>query len=61
VVPSTAVVVPSDEPDALLERLRGGTPAVIGRSEPGGVVLDLRTVPPVQDDELVERLADALG
>jgi L-seryl-tRNA(Ser) seleniumtransferase len=60
-VPSTAVVVPSDEPDALLERLRGGTPAVIGRTGSGGVVLDLRTVPPVQDDELLERLADALG
>ena len=39
-------------PDGLLAALRAGDPAVIGRIEDGGVVLDLRTVEPADDAAL---------
>ena len=35
--------------------LRAATPAVVGRIEHGGVVLDLRSVEPADDDALVAR------
>ena len=39
--------------DALAKRLRLGTPGVYGRIERGVLLLDLRTVPPEADDELI--------
>ncbi|MDL4819353.1 L-seryl-tRNA(Sec) selenium transferase [Actinomadura opuntiae] len=48
VLPSAAVSLP--EPYAA--RLRQGTPAVMGRIEDGRCLLDLRSVPPDQDDAL---------
>ncbi|WP_433473537.1 L-seryl-tRNA(Sec) selenium transferase [Spirillospora sp. CA-142024] len=48
VLPSAAVAVP--EPYAA--RLRQGVPAVMGRVEDGRCLLDLRSVPPDQDDDL---------
>ncbi|RKS77272.1 L-seryl-tRNA(Sec) selenium transferase [Actinomadura pelletieri DSM 43383] len=48
VLPSAAVALP--EPYAA--RLRRGTPAVMGRVEDGRCLLDLRSVPPDQDDVL---------
>jgi L-seryl-tRNA(Ser) seleniumtransferase len=59
--PSRAVAVEVASPDRLLARLRGGTPAVIGRVEAGVVVLDLRTVEPADDDGLANALAGALA
>ncbi|MEV0663490.1 L-seryl-tRNA(Sec) selenium transferase [Actinomadura luteofluorescens] len=50
VLPSAAVSVP--EPYAA--RLRRGTPAVMGRVEDGRCLLDLRSVPPDEDDVLAE-------
>jgi L-seryl-tRNA(Ser) seleniumtransferase len=44
----------------LAERLRLGTPAVVGRLQGGKVVLDLRTVFATQDAELVEAVRNAL-
>ena len=60
VLPSRAVCVPSGAPDALLARLRGGSPAVVGRIEHGTVVLDLRSVEPDDDDALAAALQAAL-
>ena len=40
-------------PEAYAQRLRTGTPAVVGRLEGGRCVLDLRTVAPGDDDGLV--------
>ena len=45
----------------LLDALRRGDPAVVGRIEDGRVVLDLRTVDPGADDELARALDGALA
>jgi L-seryl-tRNA(Ser) seleniumtransferase len=45
----------------LAARLRSGSPAVIGRVADDAVQLDLRTVDPVDDKDLVTVLAEALG
>jgi L-seryl-tRNA(Ser) seleniumtransferase len=47
--------------DPLLARLRRGTPAVIGRIEDGRVLLDLRTVDPLEDPALAGAIAIALA
>ncbi|HJW64481.1 MAG TPA: L-seryl-tRNA(Sec) selenium transferase, partial [Actinomycetes bacterium] len=46
---------------AVLARLRAGEPPVVARVERGRVVLDLRTVPPDQDEVVARALAAALG
>jgi L-seryl-tRNA(Ser) seleniumtransferase len=46
---------------AVLARLRAGEPPVVARAERGRVVLDLRTVPPEQDEVVARALAAALG
>ena len=58
---SWGLVIPDTDPDGVAGRLRRGDPAVIGRVEAGHVVLDLRTVAPAQDRELVELIRAALG
>jgi L-seryl-tRNA(Ser) seleniumtransferase len=45
---------------AVLARLRAGNPPVVARAERGRVVLDLRTVPPEQDDLVAAALTAAL-
>ncbi len=55
---SWAVALPGS--DALQARLRRGTPAVIGRIEDGRVLLDLRTVDPGRDEDLVRAIAAAI-
>jgi L-seryl-tRNA(Ser) seleniumtransferase len=55
VLPSAAVSLP--EPYAAL--LRHGTPAVMGRVEDGRCLLDLRAVPPGQDDALARAVVRA--
>jgi len=53
-LPTWLVAIANDElsPDALEERLRRATPPVIARIERDRVLLDLRTVLPVQDAQL---------
>ncbi len=46
--------------DAMLARLRAGDPPVIARAEHGRVVIDLRTVPPEQDELVATALRRAL-
>lgn len=48
-------------PEALARRLREGEPAVVGRVEDRAVLLDVRTVPPHEDDVLVERVVASRG
>jgi L-seryl-tRNA(Ser) seleniumtransferase len=50
----------ADEPAALAARLRRGTPPVIGYIAAGKFKLDLRTIFPRQDDELVSALRFAV-
>lgn len=45
---------------AVLARLRAADPAVIARAEKGKVCIDLRTVPPEQDETLVEIMQEVL-
>jgi L-seryl-tRNA(Ser) seleniumtransferase len=60
-MPSWAVALPHPDPDALASALRDGAVPVIGRVEAGRVLLDVRTVAPSQDDELVALTRAALG
>ena len=45
-LPSVALAIPGRGAAALLDRLRRGDPAVVGRVEDGAVLLDLRSVDP---------------
>lgn len=62
-LPSAAVAVRLDEGrlEVLAERLRAGTPPVIGRIEEGRLLLDVRTVEPADDGRLARLLAAALA
>jgi len=58
---SRAVELRSDGVDRLAERLRHGDPPVVGRIVDDALLLDVRTVLPGQEDDLVRRVAEALG
>jgi L-seryl-tRNA(Ser) seleniumtransferase len=59
-LPSAGLAISGVDPDALLARLRAGDPPVIARIEADRVLLDLRTVTPDEDAELLERLRESL-
>lgn len=59
-LPSVALVVAGRGAPALLDRLRRGDPAVVGRIEDGAVHLDVRSVDPDQDAALARALRAAL-
>lgn len=56
-IPGEALAVTGD--DGLLKRLRLGTPPVVGYLREGRLVLDLRTVDPEDDADLVAAYAAA--
>ncbi|MFN8620012.1 MAG: L-seryl-tRNA(Sec) selenium transferase [Chloroflexota bacterium] len=60
-LPSVALAVPGRGAQALLDRLRRGDPAVIGRVEDGAVLIDLRAVDPAQDAGLARALSATLA
>jgi L-seryl-tRNA(Ser) seleniumtransferase len=60
-LPSIGLAIDVRSPDRLLERLRLGEPAVIGRIEQDRVILDLRTVAPEDDGALASALRAALA
>jgi L-seryl-tRNA(Ser) seleniumtransferase len=53
-LPSFALALGSPQPDALAQRLRTGTPPVVGRIVEDRLLLDVRTVLEDQDQALVE-------
>jgi len=57
-MPSWGIAV-AGRADRLLTALRRGTPAVVGRIADGSVVLDLRTVEPARDGDLVAAIRAA--
>jgi L-seryl-tRNA(Ser) seleniumtransferase len=61
-LPSVLVEIDPGPPgeEAVLARLRSGTSPVIARAERGRVVVDLRTVPPEQDEIVARAVRDAL-
>lgn len=58
---SWAVALPDHDPNGLAKRLRDSEPPVIARVEDDRVLLDLRTVPPSEDDELIDLVRRASG
>jgi L-seryl-tRNA(Ser) seleniumtransferase len=62
-LPSGAVALSVSELSAedLLASLRGGDPAIIARVEDGRVLLDLRTVFPAEEAEIVSSLRRITG
>jgi L-seryl-tRNA(Ser) seleniumtransferase len=60
-LPSAGLAVTDLDPDALMARLRAGDPPVIARIEDDRVLLDLRTVAPEEDAELLARLREVLA
>ena len=59
-IPSAALELTGDAA-ALEQRLRAGDPPVIGRIEAGRLLLDLRSLPPAEDDALADALRRAFG
>ena len=60
-LPSVALAVAGRGAASLLDRLRRGDPAVVGRIEDGAVLLDLRSVDADQDGDLARALEAALA
>ncbi|MBW3657376.1 MAG: L-seryl-tRNA(Sec) selenium transferase [Actinobacteria bacterium] len=58
---SWGITIGRADVDGLADDLRAGDPPVIGRVDDGRLVLDLRTVPPADDDLLVDLVRAALG
>ncbi len=62
VLPSWGVAVAGPaSANALLARLRAGSPAVVGRIDHGRIVLDVRTVEPARDAELSAAVRAAIA
>jgi L-seryl-tRNA(Ser) seleniumtransferase len=60
VVPSLALAWrPVNDPNAAAARLRRGTPPVVARVDGDAVLIDLRTIPPERDEELLAALRNA--
>jgi L-seryl-tRNA(Ser) seleniumtransferase len=59
-IPSIAIRLPG-APQRVEEKLRAGSPAVIGRISDGHVFLDLRSVLPREDEMLAAAIGDALS
>jgi L-seryl-tRNA(Ser) seleniumtransferase len=60
-LPSWSLSVDVPRPQRLLDRLRAGSPPVIGRIVDDAVVLDLRTVEPDDDERLADAILAAIG
>ncbi len=52
-----AITPPGGDADGLAARLRRGRPPIIGRVNAGALILDLRTIPPVDDGRVAAALA----
>jgi L-seryl-tRNA(Ser) seleniumtransferase len=52
-LPSVAVALPTDHPNRDARRLRLGDPPIVGRIVDDALLLDLRTVPPADDERII--------
>jgi L-seryl-tRNA(Ser) seleniumtransferase len=62
-IPSYGVALTPErgDPNALAQALRGGTPPLIARTEGDAVLIDLRTIPPERDADVVAAVERACG
>ncbi len=60
-LPSVAIAFHTLHADALAERLRRGRPPIIPRISDGSVMIDLRTIAPAQDAEVISALHAIAG
>lgn len=60
-LPSIAVRLAAPHIEALARRLRAGEPPVVGRIHDGGLLFDLRTIDPDDDDALAQALGCAIA
>jgi L-seryl-tRNA(Ser) seleniumtransferase len=58
-LPSWGVALDDGDAEGVAARLRAGDPPVVARVEDGRVLLDLRTVPPTLDADLVDLVLEA--
>jgi L-seryl-tRNA(Ser) seleniumtransferase len=56
VMESVAIVVPGERPERTAARLRSGTPGVVGRVQAGVLWIDLRSVLPERDEDVIAAL-----
>jgi L-seryl-tRNA(Ser) seleniumtransferase len=61
VLPSWALAFEVPKPDDVAKRLRIGSPGVFGRLEDQRIILDLRSILPEQDDDLLAALERVFG
>jgi L-seryl-tRNA(Ser) seleniumtransferase len=61
-IPTIVIALKADQygEDTFAERLRLGTPAVMGRIQAGSLLIDLRTVFPRQEEQLLEAIRHAV-
>jgi L-seryl-tRNA(Ser) seleniumtransferase len=52
-IPSVSLGLAPPEIDAFARRARTGAPSLVGRTEGGRFLIDLRTIPPARDDDVV--------
>ena len=55
-VPSIAVAISTEKPDLLAAKLRRGKPPIVARIDEGRVLLDLRTIAPSEDRDVIAAL-----
>jgi L-seryl-tRNA(Ser) seleniumtransferase len=60
-VSSVALRISGTDPDQLAQRLRSGSPALIGRVVEGALLVDARSVFPEQDPLVAQALRRACG
>ncbi|HEX9774354.1 MAG TPA: L-seryl-tRNA(Sec) selenium transferase [Actinomycetota bacterium] len=60
-IPSALIRIDHVAPGKLARALRSGTPPIVARLDAGGVLIDLRTVDPGDDDLVAAALAGALS
>jgi L-seryl-tRNA(Ser) seleniumtransferase len=58
-LPSWGVAIDDRDAEGLAAQLRAGDPPVVARVDAGRVLLDLRTVPPSLDADLVDLVLEA--
>lgn len=60
-LPSVALSLSPRDPGAFAKRARTGRPSLVGRVENGRFLIDLRTIPPDRDEDVVQTIARCIS